>query len=71
LTLRFSQTRAFIEKLINFTGKDYNRSGLGFFHTFNDSTCVAWSEKEDITDLFSGQCPQIAGFVKDTFARRE
>jgi hypothetical protein len=33
LNLRFSRTRAFLEKLINFTGKNYNRSGLGFFFT--------------------------------------
>jgi hypothetical protein len=60
-----------METRINFTGKNYNRSGLGFFHTFNDSTCVTWSEKDDIKDLLSGQCPQITGFVKDTIARRD
>jgi hypothetical protein len=65
LNLRFSRTREFLEKLINFTGKNYNRSGLGFFHTFNVSTFVEWSEENGITDLLPGQCLQISGFVKD------
>jgi len=66
LNLRFSLTRAFLEKLINFIGKNYNRSGLGFFfHTFNVSTFVAWSEEKGVTDLMSEQCAQISGFVKD------
>jgi hypothetical protein len=65
LNLRFLWTPAFIEKLINFIGKNYIRPGLGFFNTFNVSTLVAWSEEKDITDLLSGRCPQIIGFVKD------
>jgi hypothetical protein len=71
LNLRFSQTRAFIEKQTNFTGKNYNRSGLGFFHTFNDSTSVAWIEEEDITDILFEQCPQVSGFVRHLRTQRE